>query len=92
MDLLQWERLNARFDETNLLITQLGVKVVALEDDLETATNSITALLMSLHDELVAALAQPVVDRARVQAVVDKINASVAANPNPTPAEPPPAA
>jgi hypothetical protein len=85
MDLLQWERLNVRFDETNLLITQLGVKVMALEDDLEAATNSITSLLRSLHDELVAALAQPVVDRARIQAVVDKINASVTANPNPTP-------
>jgi hypothetical protein len=93
MDLLQWERLNGRLDNIEIAISNislsLGVKIMALEDDLEAATNSITSLLMTLHDELTAALAQPVVDRARVQAVVDKINAAVAANPNPETPPPP---
>jgi hypothetical protein len=40
-------------------------------------------LLKTTHDELVEALAMPQLDPARVQAVVDKLNAAVSANPDP---------
>jgi hypothetical protein len=102
MDLLQWERLNARFDETNLRITQLREFIMAAFDDLETKLTAmegkqdmVVTLLGTIHQELVDILAQGVTAE-KVQALADRIDAdtqkladAAAANPDPTP---PPAA
>jgi hypothetical protein len=60
-----------------------GAKSMALLDDLEAAATATMTLLKTTHDELVEALAMPQLDPARVQAVVDKLNAAVSANPDP---------
>jgi hypothetical protein len=102
MDLLQWERLNARLDQTDLLIARLREIIMAAFDDLQTKLTSmegkqdmVVALLGTIHQELVDILATGVTPE-KVQALADRIDAdtqkladAAAANPDPTP---PPAA
>lgn len=65
--------------------------IMAAIDDLEASTTTIINLLTEIHTDLLDALANPSDLEPRIQAVVQKINDAVAANPDPTPepTEPP---
>jgi hypothetical protein len=99
MDLLQWERLNARLDQTDLLIARLRETIMAAFDDLQTKLTSmegkqdmVVTLLGTIHQELVGIITTGVTPE-KVQALADRIDADTqkladAAAANPDPAAP----